>query len=105
MDKVSEEINEKFDGINFKLFAMQINGGMKETCECMVDGVPYGSLNNGHRIIAGLQIIKALQKLYDVQMSVFVDNAESINDFNLPKMDCQLVLLKVSEDKELRIEV
>lgn len=101
MDKVSESINGKFDGISFKLFEMQINGGMKETCECTVDGVPYGSLNNGHRIIAGLQIIKALQKLYDVQMPVFVDNAESINDFNLPQMDCQLVLLKVSEDKEL----
>ena len=105
MDKVSAEINEKFDGISFKLFAMQINGGMKETCECMVDGVTYGSLNNGHRIVAGLQIIKALQGLYEVQIPVFVDNSESINDFNLPKMDCQLILLKVSDDKELRIEV
>lgn len=103
MDKVSESINGKFDGISFKLFDMQINGGMKETCECTVDGVPYGSLNNGHRIIAGLQIIKALQKLYEVSMPVFVDNAESINDFNLPQMDCQLVLLKVSDDKELRV--
>jgi DNA repair exonuclease SbcCD ATPase subunit len=103
MDKVSETINSMFDGISFKLFDMQINGGMKETCECTVDGVPYGSLNNGHRIIAGLQIIKALQKLYDVQMPVFVDNAESINDFNLPQIDCQLVLLKVSDDKELRV--
>lgn len=101
MDKVSENINSMFDGVSFKMFDMQINGGMKETCECTVDGVPYGSLNNGHRIIAGLQIIKALQKLYDVQMPVFVDNAESINDFNLPQMDCQLVLLKVSDDKEL----
>lgn len=105
MDKVSADINGKFDGINFKLFDMQINGGMKETCECTVDGVPYGSLNNGHRIIAGLQIIKALQSLYEVQMPVFVDNAESINDFNLPQMDCQLVLLKVSDDKGLKVVV
>lgn len=103
MDKVSESINGKFDGISFKLFDMQINGGMKETCECTVEGVPYGSLNNGHRIIAGLQIIKALQKHYDVQMPVFVDNAESINDFNLPQMDCQLVLLKVSDFNVLSI--
>lgn len=105
MDKVSESINSMFDGVSFKLFDMQINGGMKETCECTVDGVPYGSLNNGHRIIAGLQIIKALQTLYETQMCVFVDNAESINDFNLPQMDCQLVLLKVSNDKELKVEV
>ena len=101
MDKVSETINSMFDGINFKLFENQINGGLKETCEITVNGVPYGSLNNGHRIIAGLQIIKALQKLYGTQICVFIDNAESINDFNLPQMDCQLVLLKVSDDKEL----
>lgn len=105
MDKVSADINSRFDGINFKLFNDQYNGGMKETCECTVDGVPYGSLNNGHRIIAGLQIIKALQGLYEVQMPVFVDNAESINDFNLPQMDCQLVLLKVSNDKDLKVVV
>lgn len=104
MDKVSETINSMFDGISFKLFDMQLNGGMKETCECTVVGVPYGSLNNGHRIIAGLQIIKALQKLYDVQMPVFVDNAEAISEGNMPQMDCQLVLLKVSDDKELKVE-
>lgn len=104
MDMISESINNRFDGINFKLFENQINGGLKETCEITVNGVPYGSLNNGHRIVAGLQIIKALQGLYDVSMPVFIDNAESVNDFNLPSMDCQLILLKVSES-DLKVEV
>ena len=105
MDKVSETINNQFDGISFKLFEMQLNGGMKECCEVTVNGVPYGSLNAGHRIVAGLQIIKALQKLYEVKMPVFIDNAESVNDFNIPDMDCQLVMMAVSEDKELKVEV
>ena len=105
MDMTSESINGKFYGIFFKLFELQVNGGLKETCECTVDGVPYSSLNNGHRIVAGLKIIKALQELYGVSAPIFVDNAESINDFNLPKMDCQMILLTVSEDKELRVEV
>lgn len=105
MDMISERINGKFDGICFNLFELQVNGGLKETCECTVDGVPYSSLNNGHRIVAGLKIIKALQELYGVSAPIFVDNAESINDFNLPKMDCQMILLTVSEDEELRVEV
>lgn len=105
MDKVSADINKQFDGINFKLFENQLNGGLKETCELTVNGVPYGSLNNGHRIIAGLQIIKALQVLYGVSMPVFVDNAESINDFNLPTMDCQVICMKVTEDREVKVEV
>ena len=104
MDSVSASINSKFDGICWKLFENQINGGLKETCELTVNGVPYGSLNAGHRIVAGLQIIKALQGLYGVSMPVFVDNAESVNDFNMPVMNCQIILLKVS-DGDLRVEV
>ena len=105
LDKISDSINAMFDGVNWKLFSEQINGGVKEVCECTVNGVPFGSLNNGHRIIAGLQIIKALQKLYGAYLPIFIDNAESVNDFNLPDMDCQLIKLKVSDDKDLRIEV
>ncbi len=105
MDCVSEEINNRFGGgIAVKLFELQINGGLKETCEITVDGVPYSSLNNGHRIVAGLQIIKGLSELYDVQMPIFVDNAESVNDYNIPNMYCQMILLKVSDDKEIRLE-
>lgn len=105
MDKIRDSINAMFDGVNWKLFSEQINGGVKEICECTVNGVPFGSLNNGHRIIAGLQIIKALQKLYCAYLPIFIDNAESVNDFKLPDMDCQLIKLKVSDDKDLRIEV
>lgn len=105
LDKISDSINAMFEGISFKLFDIQLNSGVKEVCECTVNGVPYGSLNNGHRIIAGLQIIKALQKLYGAYLPIFIDNAESVNDFNLPDMDCQLIKLKVSDDKDLRIEV
>lgn len=105
LDKISDSINAMFDGVNWKLFSEQINGGIKEVCEVTYNGVPFQSLNNGHRIVAGLQIIKALQKLYGAYLPIFTDNAESVNDFNLPDMDCQLIKLKVSDDKDLRIEV
>lgn len=105
MNRISEIINAKFQTVSWKLFADQINGGMKETCECMVNGVPYSSLNNGHKIIAGLDIISSLSGMYGVTAPVFIDNAEALNDFNIPEMDSQMVLLKVSDDKELRVEV
>lgn len=105
MNRISESINAKFNTVSWKLFANQINGGMKETCECMVNGVPYSSLNNGHKIIAGLDIISSLSGLYGVTAPVFIDNAEALNDFNIPEMDYQMVLLKVSDDAELRVEV
>lgn len=106
MERISEEINSHFDGVNFRLFELQINGGLKETCECTVDGVPYASLNSGHRIVAGLQIIKALQKIYGQSAPIFLDNAESINEYNIPDMgDTQMILLRVTEDKDLKVEV
>lgn len=104
LDKVSETINSHFKTVNFKLFEMQLNGGMKDCCECTVNGVPYSTLNSGHRIVAGLDIIRSLSELYGVSVPIFVDNAESLNEFNVPDMDAQLILLSVSADKQLKVE-
>lgn len=104
LDKVSETINSHFKTVNFKLFEMQLNGGMKDCCECTVNGVPYSTLNSGHRIVAGLDIIRSLSELYGVSVPIFVDNAESLNDFNVPDMDAQLILLSVSADKQLKVD-
>lgn len=104
LDKVSDSINSHFKTVNFKLFEMQLNGGMKDCCECTVNGVPYSTLNSGHSIVAGLDIIRSLSELYGVSVPIFVDNAESLNEFNVPDMDAQLILLSVSEDKQLKVE-
>lgn len=104
LNKVSESINSHFKTVNFKLFEMQLNGGMKDCCECTVNGIPYSTLNSGHRIIAGLDIISSLSELYGLSVPIFVDNAESLNEFNVPDMDAQLILLSVSEDKQLKVE-
>ena len=101
LDKVSESINSHFKTVNFVLFKEQLNGGIKDCCECSVNGINYSDLNNGHRIVAGLDIIATLNELYGVYCPIFTDNAESINDFNLPKMKDQMILLEVSDDKEL----
>lgn len=104
LNKVSESINSHFKTVNFKLFEMQLNGGMKDCCECTVNGVPYSALNSGHRIVAGLDIIRSLSELYGVSVPIFVDNAESLNEFNVPDMDAQIILLSVSEDKQLKVD-
>lgn len=91
LDKVSETINSHFNTVNFKLFEMQLNGGMKDCCECTVGGVPYSSLNSGHKIVAGLDIIRSLSELYGVSAPIFVDNAESLTSEQT--MRSQLILL------------
>lgn len=104
MLKISESINSKFKTVRWKLFETQLNGGLKECCECTVNGVPFSTLNSGHRIVAGLDVINSLSELYGVSAPIFIDNAESVNEFNLPEMYTQLILLSVTEDKELKVE-
>ena len=104
LDKVSESINSHFKTVNFKLFEMQLNGGMKDCCECTVNGVPYSTLNSGHRIVAGLDIIRSLSELYGVSVPIFVDNCEAVSSGNLPDMDSQMICLYVTEDKQLKVD-
>lgn len=105
MMKISDSINQHFNTVNFKLFETLLNGGVKECCECTVNGVPFSTLNSGHRIIAGLDIIQSLSELYGVTAPIFIDNAESLNEFNVPDMAAQMILLSVSDDSELKVEV
>lgn len=102
---LSDKINSHFKVAKWRLFERQINGGYNPVCEPMVNGQSYNSaLNSGHKILAELDIISALQEIYGVKVPVFLDNAERINDYNIPKMDCQLITLSVSYDKEMVIE-
>lgn len=105
MLRISETINSKFNTVSWKLFEEQLNGGMRECCECTVNGVPYSTLNSGHRIVAGLDVIQSLSELYGVTAPIFVDNAEALNEYNVPDMAAQMILLAVSDDKELKVEV
>lgn len=96
-------INRKFKGLTFKLFDQQINGGLTETCEALIDGVPFTAANTASQINAGLQIINTLCEHYDVTAPIFVDNAESVN--NLEVCNSQLIKLIVTLDKKLKVEV
>ncbi|MBC1781207.1 AAA family ATPase [Listeria welshimeri] len=101
---LEDKINSKFKYVSFKLFKIQINGGIDECCETIFNGVPYNSgLNNAARINGGLDIINALTEHVQVLAPIFVDNRESVTE--LIHTESQLVSLIVSEkDKNLRVE-
>lgn len=102
INEIERRINDKFSYVRWKMYEDQINGGETETCECMVNGVPYSDLNTASKINAGVDIINALSNFYQISAPVIVDNSESINEL-LPTSG-QLICLKVSYDKELIIK-
>lgn len=100
---LTEKINDMFKIAKFKLFETQINGGIKDTCICIVDGVPFDDLNNAKKTQVGLDIINTLSNHYDFKAPIFIDNREGVTD--IPEVASQIVNLIVSpEDKELRIQ-
>ena len=103
VELLESAINSKFEVVKFKLFDTQINGGLVECCDTLVNGVPFADVNNAHKILAGLDIIKTLSKFYNITAPIFIDNRESIN--NLCNVDAQIINLIVTNDPKLRIEV
>jgi chromosome segregation ATPase len=99
VDLLESKINNTFEKARFKLFDKQINGGIKETCQTLYEGVPYDTgLNSGAKMMVGLDIIKVLQKSFKITAPIFIDNRESI--VSLPEMDSQIISLIVDEKYE-----
>lgn len=105
---LTEEINKHFKIVKWQLHDYQKNGSYIDVCIPFVDNRQFGtSTNKGREILAKIDIISGLQKFFGQSYPVFLDNAESLSEqtTNRIDMDCQLVMMSVSEDKELRIEV
>lgn len=103
-----EEINQHFGIVKWKLFDYRKNSEYVECCVPMIFDEQSGtykefwnSMNTGRQIQAQLDICNSMQKFFNMNCPVFLDGAEAINDIYLPKMDCQLITLAVSEDEEL----
>lgn len=103
VELLENTINSNFEIVRFRLFDTQINGGLVECCDTLVNGVPYADVNNAHKILAGLDIIKTLSRFYNTSAPIFIDNRESIN--SLHTISAQIISLIVTTDSQLRIEV
>lgn len=100
-----EEINQHFGIVSWKLFDYQKNGEYKKVCVPMVDGKEFGvTTNTGREIQAKLDICNSFQRFFDMYVPIFLDGAESLNNEYIPAVDAQLILLSVSEDKQLKVE-
>lgn len=102
---IEEKVNSAFRLVRWKLFDVQVNGGIKACCEATVKEIEYNTnLNSAAKLNAGLDIINTLGHAAGVSVPIWIDNAESVTSF-LP-IDAQIIRLHVSDkDKQLRAEV
>ena len=102
VDHLESKINGMFTGVQFRLFTTQINGGIVECCDTLINGVPWQDANNAARINAGIEIINVLSDFYNVYAPIWIDNSESVTA--IKNTVSQRIELYVSEnDKSLRV--
>lgn len=102
IDTIEGKINEKFSFVKFKLFDTQINGAQVETCEALINGVPFSDANTASKINAGVDIINTLCEFYKVSAPIFLDNRESVSEI-IPTNSQVINLIVSPSDKKLRI--
>lgn len=105
-----DNINSMFGLVKWKLFDYAKNGGYKNVCIPMIDdkSILTISSNKGNRILGRVDIVNSIQKLEGLNVPIFLDDIESLDDKNIKKavslLNCQVIILKVTNDEKLRIE-
>ena len=96
MDEVERRVNALFQFVKFKMYRTQIEDAKQvPDCVCYIDGVRYSDKNNAGKINAGLDVINTLCAFHKVNAPIFIDNAESVNEF-IP-VASQLITLVVTK--------
>lgn len=99
------DVNKYLDFATAKLFRPLLNGDTEECCDFVYNGEAYArNLNHGARMLTEVDICRAFQKVANVNFPIIIDDTESVDDWRIPQIDNQLIMLKHTQDKELVIE-
>lgn len=108
-EALSDSINSHFSLVKWKLFELNKSGGYKSVCIPTVNGksILTTMSNKGNRILGRVDICNSIQKISGMSVPIFCDDVESLDMQNEGKIismvESQLILLCVSNDKELKI--
>lgn len=99
------DVNKYLEFATAKLFRPLLNGDTEECCDFVYNGEAYArNLNHGARMLTEVDICRAFQKVASVNFPIIIDDTESVDDWRIPQIDNQLIMLKHTQDKELVIE-
>lgn len=99
------DVNKYLNFATAKLFRPLLNGDTEECCDFTYNGEAYArNLNHGARMLVEVDVCRAFQKVANVNFPIIIDDTESVDDWRIPQIDNQLIMLKHTQDKELVIE-
>lgn len=99
------DVNKYLNFATAKLLRPLLNGDTEECCDFVYNGEAYArNLNHGARMLVEVDVCRAFQKVANVNFPIIIDDTESVDDWRIPQIDNQLIMLKHTQDKELVIE-
>lgn len=99
------DVNKYLEFATAKLFRPLLNGDTEECCDFVYNGEAYArNLNHGARTLVEVDVCRAFQKVVGVNFPIIIDDTESVDDWRIPQIDNQLIMLKHTQDKEFVIE-
>ena len=102
---IEGDANRLFAVAKFRMFDVQINGGIAECCDVLANGVPFDTgLSDAEKLNTGIDIIRTLSSHYGITAPLFIDRAgEYTNITETPEIQ-QIRLYVSKEHKELTVE-
>lgn len=95
---LAEKINPYFKHFQFSFLDYTIEGNPVETCKMICNGVNYfDGLNYSDKILCDIDLLRGLQDLNGLNLPIFVDNSESVNATRLPRVEQQMIVLRVTD--------
>lgn len=95
---LAEKINPYFKHFQFSFLDYTIEGNPVETCKMICNGVNYfNGLNYSDKILCDIDLLRGLQALNGLNLPIFVDNSESVNETRLPRVEQQMIILRVTD--------
>lgn len=98
------EKEDLIPGVQIRAGRVTKSGGVEYGCDLLVGGIPYEGLNRAAKVKTGMAVIQALGRHYDLDLPVFLDNAEGVTGLTFGE-GSQVIQLAVREGEEkLRME-
>jgi len=103
LKKQTAQISKSLNRVTIQFEKMSKDGELKDDFKILMDGKPLSQVSKSEEIIAALEIANFLIDITGMKYPIFLDDAESIND--IPNLDTQMIVTKVTLDKEIKVEV
>lgn len=98
---ISDKVNVKLNRCKVTMMEQNKSGAWTPSCSITTDGIQSTVYNDAEKILSGIDISDAFARFYEINMPLFIDNAECISSDNEINTERQVIKLIVDEG-ELR---